>query len=234
MPRCGPGPEGRGHLTVSAGSLFTTTCSDSKPYVVEPLGFQASHRDSPGDPPHLLQPWATSSRHRPVRPQTLGMAASVILRKGIASHDTEAAHVRPRRPAVSYRPRLEALEDRLAPANLPPGFTENQLASELLRPTAMEFAPDGRLFVLPAGRRLRIIKNGSLLPDPFMTLSVNSSGERGLLGIAFDPDFATNQLPVHLLHDDEPAAAQPRQPLHRQRRCRASPAARSTSSTWTT
>ena len=56
----------------------------------------------------------------------------------------------------------------------------------------MQFAPDGRLFVCEQGGRLRVIKNGSLLPAAFATLTVDSSGERGLLGVAFDPDFATN------------------------------------------
>jgi glucose/arabinose dehydrogenase len=40
---------------------------------------------------------------------------------------------------------------------------------------------------------LRVIKNGTLLATPFVTLSVDSSGERGLLGIAFDPNFSANQ-----------------------------------------
>jgi glucose/arabinose dehydrogenase len=56
----------------------------------------------------------------------------------------------------------------------------------------MEFAPDGRLFVCLQGGTLRVIKNGALLPTPFLTVSVDSSGERGLLGVTFDPDFATN------------------------------------------
>jgi glucose/arabinose dehydrogenase len=57
----------------------------------------------------------------------------------------------------------------------------------------MAFAPDGRLFVCEQGGRLRVIKNGVLLSTPFLTVSTDSSGERGLLGIAFDPDFANNQ-----------------------------------------
>jgi glucose/arabinose dehydrogenase len=58
--------------------------------------------------------------------------------------------------------------------------------------TAMDFAPDGRLFVAEQAGAVRIIENGLLLPTPFYTVSVNSSGERGLLGLAFDPDFANN------------------------------------------
>jgi len=56
----------------------------------------------------------------------------------------------------------------------------------------MAFAPDGRLFVCQQGGQLRVIKTGSLLSTPFVSLTVESSGERGLLGIAFDPNFATN------------------------------------------
>ena len=78
-------------------------------------------------------------------------------------------------------------------ATLPSGFTESQVGSDLGGPpTAMAFAPDGRLFVCLQTGQLRVIKNGSLLSTPFVTLSVNSSGERGLLGVAFDPDFASN------------------------------------------
>jgi glucose/arabinose dehydrogenase len=78
-------------------------------------------------------------------------------------------------------------------ATLPSGFTEAQVGSNLSGgPTAMEFAPDGRLFVCLQDGHLRVIKNGTLLAAPFVTLSVDSSGERGLLGIAFDPNFSSN------------------------------------------
>ena len=80
-----------------------------------------------------------------------------------------------------------------AAATVPPGFVETPIASGLNNPTAMAFAPDGRLFVCEQGGALRVIKNGSLLATPFVTLQVNASGERGLLGVAFDPDFATNR-----------------------------------------
>jgi glucose/arabinose dehydrogenase len=78
-------------------------------------------------------------------------------------------------------------------ATVPSGFTEALVASGLSSPTAMQFAPDGRLFVCEQTGRLRVIKDGALLPTPFLTLSVSSVGERGLLGVAFDPAFATNQ-----------------------------------------
>ena len=78
-------------------------------------------------------------------------------------------------------------------AQLPAGFSETRLASGLASPTAMALAPDGRIFVCEQAGRLRVIKNGALLPAPFLTVTVSSTGERGLLGVAFDPDFATNR-----------------------------------------
>ena len=85
-------------------------------------------------------------------------------------------------------------------ATLPPGFVEQQFGGNLGgSPTAMEFAPDGRLFVCLQNGTLRVIKNGTLLSAPFIKLAVDSSGERGLLGIAFDPDFARNNY-LYLYH----------------------------------
>ena len=84
----------------------------------------------------------------------------------------------------------------LEAATLPTGFTETQVGSTLSpdsRPTAMDLAPDGRLFVCVQDGQLRVIENGTLLATPFVTLTVDSNGDRGLLGIAFDPDFASNQ-----------------------------------------
>src|ERR1044071_275860 len=77
-------------------------------------------------------------------------------------------------------------------ATLPAGFTETLITNGLQSPTAMAFAPDGRLFVCQQGGQLRVIKNGTLLATPFLTVSTDSTGERGLLGIAFDPNFNTN------------------------------------------
>jgi glucose/arabinose dehydrogenase len=74
---------------------------------------------------------------------------------------------------------------------LRPNFTETNVVSGLSSPTAMAFSPDGRLFVAEQGGSLRVVEDGVLLPTPFLTVPVSSLGERGLLGIAFDPDFET-------------------------------------------
>ncbi len=79
-------------------------------------------------------------------------------------------------------------------AVLPAGFAETLVAGGISSPTAMDVAPDGRIFVAEQGGRLVVIKNGVLLTRSFLNLTsvVDSAGERGLLGVAFDPDFATN------------------------------------------
>jgi glucose/arabinose dehydrogenase len=78
-------------------------------------------------------------------------------------------------------------------AAVPSGFSDTLIAGGLSNPTAMALAPDGRIFVAQQAGQLRVIKNGALLAQPFVALTVNSGGERGLLGVAFDPNFATNQ-----------------------------------------
>jgi glucose/arabinose dehydrogenase len=93
---------------------------------------------------------------------------------------------------LRFRPRLIPLERRDTPTTLPPGFVETTITTNLVMPTAMDIAPDGRVFVAEQTGNLRIIENGSLLTTPFLTVAVNSSGERGLLGVTFDPNFATN------------------------------------------
>jgi glucose/arabinose dehydrogenase len=77
-------------------------------------------------------------------------------------------------------------------AALPPGFSTQTFASPLPSPTAMAFAPDGRLFVCLQTGALRVVKGGLLLTKPFITLNVDSNGERGLLGVAFDSAFQSN------------------------------------------
>lgn len=77
--------------------------------------------------------------------------------------------------------------------SLPANFS-SQIIANVSAPTAMEIAPDGRIFVLEKAGSIRVIKDGNLLSTPFANISgVSDEGERGLLGIAFDPDFGTNQ-----------------------------------------
>jgi len=81
-------------------------------------------------------------------------------------------------------------------ATLPTGFVELQVGGALTNPTSMALTPGkgNRIFVTEQGGTVRVIKTrtGKMLAAPFLTLSVDSNGERGLLGLAFDPLFNTN------------------------------------------
>ncbi len=63
-------------------------------------------------------------------------------------------------------------------------------------PVYVTNAGDARLFVVEQAGKIRIIKNGALLPTPFLNITgaVLSGGERGLLSVAFHPQYATNGL----------------------------------------
>jgi glucose/arabinose dehydrogenase len=87
---------------------------------------------------------------------------------------------------------LHGLRSLIAAASLPPNFSEAQVASNLNAPTAMDIAPDGRVFIAEKGGAVGIVKNGAMLQANFYTAAVTVDLEQGLTGIALDPGFATN------------------------------------------
>ena len=72
------------------------------------------------------------------------------------------------------------------------------VADGLTAPVFLTHAGDGsgRLFVLDQPGQIRIVKDGVLLPAPFLdisskTVAINAFfDERGLLGLAFHPNYA--------------------------------------------
>jgi glucose/arabinose dehydrogenase len=77
----------------------------------------------------------------------------------------------------------------------PSGFSRNSnWITGLNAATAFAQAPDGRLFVAQQSGQLRIVKNGVLLAASFINLSslIDDDGERGLIGVALHPNFASN------------------------------------------
>jgi glucose/arabinose dehydrogenase len=58
--------------------------------------------------------------------------------------------------------------------------------------TSFAATPDGRILVAEQAGALRVIKNGVLLPAPFVQLAVDLNGERGLIGVTVHPNFAAN------------------------------------------
>jgi glucose/arabinose dehydrogenase len=70
------------------------------------------------------------------------------------------------------------------------------VAEGLVSPLFVGHAGDGsgRLFVVEQPGRIRIIRDGQVVPEPFLDITdlVGCCGERGLLSVAFHPDYANN------------------------------------------
>ena len=81
-----------------------------------------------------------------------------------------------------------------AAATLPSGF-EDQLLVSTRDPTALAFTPDGDMLIATQPGQLRMYKNGQLLQTPALDISgkICANSERGLLGVAVDPNFSTNK-----------------------------------------
>ena len=97
-----------------------------------------------------------------------------------------------------------------AAATVPAGFTDALVVSGLTSPTALALAPDGRVFVAAQNGTVRVIKNGVLLPTPFVSQAVKTAAgsEEGLLGVTLDPGFATNHF-VYIFYTTPAAGGVP-------------------------
>jgi glucose/arabinose dehydrogenase len=78
----------------------------------------------------------------------------------------------------------------------PFGYSWQQVVSGLNHPEGLVNAGDGsgRLFVIEQTGLLRILSQGALLPAPFLDLTqkIDCCGEKGLLGLAFHPNYTEN------------------------------------------
>ena len=75
----------------------------------------------------------------------------------------------------------------------------------------MQFAPDGRIFVTEKQGRVRVISaSGQLAQAPWIDLiaDVADAQDKGLLGLAFDPNFDQNKY-VYLIYTQDPIYGQP-------------------------
>jgi glucose/arabinose dehydrogenase/PKD repeat protein len=109
-----------------------------------------------------------------------------------------------RRPGAS-RPRLACAlavglgvvslaGSSLSSAAVPASFVDEHVA-DVPSPTALAFTPDGRILVTTQPGHLRVIAaNGTLVSTPAISFgsSICTNSERGLLGVAVDPQFASN------------------------------------------
>jgi glucose/arabinose dehydrogenase len=85
---------------------------------------------------------------------------------------------------------------------LPADFERKDWVAGLTSPLAMKWSPDGRLFVLEQAGKVRVVKDGALLPTPFATVKAWVGHRESMLGVAFDPKFATNGY-VYLYYSED-------------------------------
>ena len=78
-----------------------------------------------------------------------------------------------------------------------PALTARLVASGLRSPLDLQSVRSDaeRLYVVEQGGRIRVVRGGQLQAAAFLDVSgrISSGGERGLLGLAFHPQFATNR-----------------------------------------
>jgi PKD repeat protein len=89
-------------------------------------------------------------------------------------------------------------------------FIEEPILKGLPISTAIAFAPENKVYLAIKAGIVRVVENGALLPDPFMDISsiVNKSTDRGLLGLAVDPDFPSKPF-IYLSYVYDPPGLTP-------------------------
>ena len=95
----------------------------------------------------------------------------------------------------SWRAQAQAVVNPLPEGReaLPPGVSIETVLAGMDRPVAMAFDPQGRLFYTEKDSgNVRLFANRTLQPNPVINFKVDRNNERGLLGIALDPDFSRN------------------------------------------
>ncbi len=127
------------------------------------------------------------------------VAAIVLLMSGCAGSERASATPKPTvpvaTPSASPSPALP-LPSPTAASVKSGSFKVTKIAGNLRSPVYITNAGDGsgRLFIVEQAGRILVLKDGSLLGTPFLDIRslVASGGERGLLSVAFHPDFAAN------------------------------------------
>ena len=119
-------------------------------------------------------PVASASARASTAPSTAGSAAPTQTAAGTGgspSAPASSAPFDPARVAVAVEPAVDGFDAPLAITNAGDG--------------------SNRIFVAQQGGQIRIVRDGALVPEPFLDIAdrISRGGERGLLGVAFHPDY---------------------------------------------
>jgi glucose/arabinose dehydrogenase len=158
----------------------------------------------------------TFGSRRPVPPPLLALGVAILIGTlgcgqptgtppGATATGTASSAPAPQgSPTGSVAPsRSVAPSESVASASPPPAFDPAHVTvgfatvvRGLVAPLGVVNAGDGsgRLFVAQQGGQIRIVRDGKLVPQPFLDIAdrITSGGERGLLGVAFHPGYPTD------------------------------------------
>lgn len=114
-----------------------------------------------------------------------------------------------RSSSTAARPPGDAATAAAVVARVPAGFTQRTVVPGVMSGTDMTFAPDGRLFVTLKSGVVRYVRtNGTVATLLDFSQKIDAAGERGLLGIAVDPRFASNHH-LYLVYTHQATATLP-------------------------
>ena len=159
----------------------------------------------------------------PIRRRVIGLARRIgTLERRISANDAMSPSVATRARnlllAVAFAfTAFGANSSQPAPARAAtvhtPGFQHTTVISGLTQPAAVEFAPDGRVFVIETAG---VIKAFDSINDPTpttvanMTSQVHAIGDRGMLGLALDPGFGSGRPYLYVTYtQDAPPGGTP-------------------------
>lgn len=123
---------------------------------------------------------------------------------GGSSNDTGStgAPVETRAPNTSYKPAFEG-QTRIGSVTTKTPYAGTAISTALQSPWGIAALPDGRLLITQKGGTMRIATTAGQLTEPITGLPpVNSKGQGGLLGLAIDPDFASNRMVYWVFSED--------------------------------
>ena len=138
-------------------------------------------------PVETLNPPTVTSLATPVQPQVDGPPDTIPAPE--TSSTRTPTNQTPTAPTAAGSQNTSAIPD-------PAQYQWSPVANGFDQPLAVVNPPDGsgRLFVVEQGGRIKIEKNGQVFQQAFLDISdkVTAGGERGLLGLAFHPNYPEN------------------------------------------
>jgi YVTN family beta-propeller protein len=162
-------------VSLDGARVYVASSGDNSLAVVDPRGAQVTSRIPVGKDPIglLVAPGKAPAGSTPM-PTTVP-----------AAHPTATPTIV---PAPTPLPQGE-----LPPEHMVAGAVSDAFVPDAAFAVSFAFAPDGTMFYneLQTGK-IRIVRNGQLLPDPFYQFKVAGQPETGLIGLALDPNFSQN------------------------------------------